>query len=201
MSSLLENVPRGTIEKYIELLLEWNKKINLISFENIEELINRHIEDSLELLKYIPKNSIIYDLGAGAGFPGLMLSFAGMKEVHLVEKINKKANFLRVASLISENQVFVHNNLVEKLEIEQCDVICARGFAELDKIFLISEKIHPLNPKFFLLKGKKVEEEIKKALEKWDFEYIIHKSELSEQGCILEINKLNKKNAKNNSNS
>lgn len=193
MSKLLENVPRGTMEDYVNLLLEWNKKINLISFKNVEELATRHIYDSLELLNYISKDSIIYDLGAGAGFPGLMLSFAGVKEVHLVEKINKKANFLRVASLISKNKVIVHNSLVEDLEIKQCDVICARGFAELDKIFSISKNVHHLNPKFILLKGKKVEEEIKKALENWNFEYIIHKSELSEQGCILEINKLNKK--------
>lgn len=197
MSKLLENVPRGTIEKYIELLQQWNKKINLVSFGTQEELIHRHIEDSLELLKYIPKKSVLYDLGAGAGFPGLMLSFAGVEKVHLVEKTNKKANFLRVASALSQNQITVHDCLVEDLNIEStCDIICARGFAELDKIFEISKKLHQLNPKFLLLKGKKIEEEIKKALEKWDFKYIIQKSELSEQGYILEINSLSKKECK-----
>ena len=131
------DVPHGTIERYVELILEWNKKINLVSIKNTEELIDRHILDSLQLIKYINKEQEVFDIGSGAGFPGLMLSFAGIKKVNLVEKIGKKASFLIVAGALSENKVIVHNAAVENIKTDSCDVITARGFANLDKILFI----------------------------------------------------------------
>ena len=99
------NVPHGTIEKYIDLLRTWNKKVNLISVANENELIERHILDSLQLLDYIKKDDIVYDLGSGAGFPGLMLAYGGISNVNLVESNNKKASFLTVAAAFSPNKV------------------------------------------------------------------------------------------------
>jgi 16S rRNA (guanine527-N7)-methyltransferase len=75
MSDFLYNVPRGTIESYVELLQKWNSKINLVSYKDDEELYQRHIIDSLQLKKYIQDEEEVLDLGSGAGFPGLFLSY------------------------------------------------------------------------------------------------------------------------------
>lgn len=184
------NVPRGTIDDFIKLLSEWNAKINLVSCKDLEDLINRHIVDSLQLIKYIDKDQEIFDIGSGAGFPGLMLSYAGIAKVNLVEKISKKSSFLNVAASLSKNKVVVYNQDVTQLTADNCDVITARGYAALDKIFAQTQNIYRSHTKYFLLKGKSLEEEIKNASEKWSFKYIIHQSDTSIEGKILEVEHL-----------
>jgi len=185
-----DNVPCGTIEKYIELLDKWNKKINLVSFKNQKELVERHIIDSLQLKKHIKEKEIVFDIGSGAGFPGLMLSYSGTKEMHLVEKIEKKANFLLVASCLSLNKIYIHNCDASEIKNIKADIIVARGLTELESIFNITQNLIKEDTKYFLLKGKNVTNEIKKALGKWHFEYIIHPSITSKEGCILEVKHL-----------
>ncbi len=184
------NVPHGTIEKYIDLLLSWNKKINLISVKDKNELIERHVLDSLQLLDYIKNDQIVFDLGSGAGFPGLMLSYGGIKNTNLIESNSKKANFLTVAATLSSNKISIHNSKIENLNISYCDIITARGLASLENIFNSTKKITSSKTKFFLLKGKNIDIEIKKALDKWNFRYIIHQSKTSAEGCILEVEQL-----------
>jgi len=184
------NVPRGTIEEYIKLLLTWSKKINLVSARDEQELIDRHILDSLQLVNYIDKDQVVFDIGSGAGFPGLMLSYAGIKKVNLIEKNVKKADFLNVAASLSKNEVKIYNQAVEMIDIDICDVITARGLASIKNIFVLTKNLAKENTKYVLLKGKNVEEEIKNASVKWSFEYIIHKSKTSEEGCVLEVENL-----------
>jgi len=186
------NVLRGTIDQYIDLLLTWNEKINLVSIKSREELIERHILDSLQLMDYIDKEQVVSDIGSGAGFPGLFLSYAGVKEVNLVEVIGKKASFLMTAAALSSNKITVYNQAVEKIKIDNSDVITARGFASLDGIFTLTQNIRQQKTKYVLQKGRNIEEEIKKSLEKWNFRYIIHQSKTSSEGCILEIEQLEK---------
>lgn len=181
------NVPRGTIEKYVELLLNWNKKINLVSIKSPEELVERHILDSLQLAKYIKKDEVVFDIGSGAGFPGLMLSYAGIENVNLIEKVNKKANFLIAAASLSPCKVNVHSQAVENIEPDKCDVITARGFASLENILEMTRNLNKENTRYLLLKGKNLDEELKKALEKWKFKYILIPSQTSQDGCILEL--------------
>jgi 16S rRNA (guanine527-N7)-methyltransferase len=184
------NVPHGTIDNYIDLLLNWNKKVNLVSVKDRDELIERHILDSLQLLNFIKKDEVVFDLGSGAGFPGLMLSYGGIESVNIVESNHKKASFLIVAASLSKNKVIIHNSKIEALNINLCDVITARGLASLEEIFASSKNIGNKKTKYFLQKGKNIESEIKKALDKWNFKYIIHQSKTSSEGCILEVEQL-----------
>lgn len=186
--SYLDVVPHGTIDKYLDLLLDWNKKVNLVSVKDKEELMERHILDSLQLMDYINVDDVVYDIGSGAGFPGLILSFAGIKKVNLVEKNIKKVSFLTVASVLSGNIVNIHNDLIENLVVDKCDVITARGLASLDEIFAATA--HIKNARYVLLKGKNIENEIKKALFKWNFQYILYQSKTSLDGCVLEVKQL-----------
>ena len=189
-----KNVPRGTIDQYIELLWNWNKKINLVSVKDRQELMERHILDSLQLMDYIDQNQVVFDIGSGAGFPGLMLSYAGVKKVNLVEKISKKASFLAVAATLSPNKINIYDQAIEAISSNICDVITARGFSSLENILSLTQGIAKKNTKYILQKGKNIEEEIKNASEKWDFQYILHKSKTSEDGCVLELEKHEKRN-------
>lgn len=187
-----DNVLRGTINEYIKLLSKWNEKINLVSNNDLQHLETRHINDSLQLTNYISSNQKLLDIGSGAGFPGLMLSYAGIKEVTLVESNYKKANFLQTASKLSTNKIKIIHNKIEKIPHQEYDIVTCRGFAEINKIFSLTENIHHSKLKFILLKGKNYQEELNNALCIWNFKYIIHPSLTSLDGYILEISDLNK---------
>ena len=84
------------LEKFIESLLDYNQRLNLIGASTIEDIWCRHILDSAQLLQFIPDQNIaIADLGTGAGFPGIILSILGIKNITLIEKSPKKCQFLR----------------------------------------------------------------------------------------------------------
>ena len=59
--------------KYMKLLIEWNKKINLTAITEERDIITKHFIDSLEIAKYIKKGDKVADIGTGAGFPGIPL--------------------------------------------------------------------------------------------------------------------------------
>ena len=92
------SVSRETIEKletYATLLLRWQSKINLISTNSLQQAWHRHFLDSAQIYLMSPKKAAsVIDVGTGAGFPGLVLSIMGMKNVQLVEQNKKKCAFL-----------------------------------------------------------------------------------------------------------
>ena len=82
-------------EKFIEyekLLKQWATKMNLVAPSTLSDVQNRHIKDSAQLAKYIPKNVTIIDLGSGAGFPGVVLAILGWNVI-CIESIKKKHYF------------------------------------------------------------------------------------------------------------
>ena len=83
--------------KYMNLLIEWNEKINLTAIIKPEEIILKHFIDSLTILKYIGKNETFLDIGTGAGFPGIPIKI--MHEdvnVTLLDSLNKRIRFLDI---------------------------------------------------------------------------------------------------------
>ena len=81
--------------KYTDLLIEWNKKINLTAITDMKDIITKHFVDSLTINKYIEENKLVMDIGTGAGFPGIPLKILN-KNNHfiLVDSLNKRINFL-----------------------------------------------------------------------------------------------------------
>ncbi len=192
MNKIQNFVSREAFEKIIEfekLLLKWNKTINLISAKTSGNIMNRHILDSLQLLPLIDKNSKIIDLGSGAGFPAIILSIAGIKDITLIESDSRKTAFLLQASKLSNNNIEIINDRIENIDNLQCDIITSRAFAELYSIFEFSSKIKVRN-KFLLHKGAGYKNEILKAQKHWLFNKTVHDSITSETGKILEITDL-----------
>jgi 16S rRNA (guanine527-N7)-methyltransferase len=192
MRKVEDYVSREAYIKIIEfknLLLKWNKTINLISPNTVQDVMNRHILDSLQLLSYMDKNSKVIDLGSGAGFPAIILSIAGVKDVTMIESDSRKSAFLLQAARLSECKPQVINDRIENIDNLSCDIITSRAFAELDSIFEYSSKIEVKN-KYLLHKGAGYKNEISNARKHWLFNETVHDSITSETGNILEITDL-----------
>ena len=80
---------------YMNLLIEWNEKINLTAITEPDEIIIKHFIDSLTIEKYIEENSTLADIGTGAGFPGIPLKiYRDDINIKLIDSLNKRINFL-----------------------------------------------------------------------------------------------------------
>lgn len=195
MDKIRDFVSREAFEQIVEfekLLLKWNKTINLISAKTSEDIMNRHILDSLQLLPLIDLDAKIIDLGSGAGFPAIILSIAGIENITLIESDSRKTAFLVQASKLSNNNIRVINDRIENIDNLECDIVTSRAFAELNSIFEYSSKIKIRN-KFLLHKGAGYKNEILKAQKHWLFNKTVHDSITSETGKILEITDLTRK--------
>lgn len=179
------------LETFQKLVQKWNKAINLVSEADIQNLWKRHILDSLQLTQYIDNKKIhIVDIGSGAGFPGIVLSIAGIAKVTLIEADLRKCIFLEKAAKISDNNVQIINQRIEETEIN-CDILVCRAFSSLNTIFNCTKNIF-IQDKLLLLKGKNYLSEIEEAEKNWLFDCIINTSVTSKESKILEIRDLTK---------
>lgn len=197
IASILESkfsVSRETLhllERYITLVHEWNQKFNLISRSTLPDIWHRHLLDSVQLLPLLPPHiQTLTDLGSGAGFPGIVLSILGIPEVHLIESTQKKALFLREASLLAPHPAHIHCARIEKLVPWENDVITARALAPLDKIFTWGKTFIQKSKLCLFLKGRNVMEEIKAASHGWVFDYELIPSLTDPHSRIVAITNL-----------
>jgi len=161
------------ISKYIDLLLIFNKKYNLISKNTEKEVWNRHILDSAQIIKYIDfnKDHILSDFGSGAGLPGVILAIANTNpnfHVKLYEKSPVKRAFL--ADIQKITNFDIEKNILD-YKIIRSDYIVCRAFKKIDLIFDISrEKVK--NPhKLIILKGKNALNDLKKLPKDKNYRY------------------------------
>src|SRR5690242_8337682 len=107
------------LDRYIELLGQWQTKTNLVAPSTLPHLWTRHVADSLQLLSLAPDAKTWVDLGSGGGFPGIVLACALAEKpgsvVHLVERNSKKAAFLREALRITGAPGIVHATRIEDI--------------------------------------------------------------------------------------
>jgi 16S rRNA (guanine527-N7)-methyltransferase len=184
-------------ETYKALLIKWQKAINLVSPKTIKDAQQRHFEDSLQIKDLIPDNSVVADLGSGAGFPGLVLAIVRSDlKIHLIEADERKCQFLKNVSRETQTPVIIHTIRVEQiLNTLNPDIITARAFAALESILEYGWECAQKNPQlqFILLKGRDASTEIEAAknLYKFDIKSI---DSVTEQGAkILIITNLQKK--------
>ena len=190
----LPDVSRETmerLERYAELLIKWNPKINLVSKSTIGDLWARHILDSAQIFE-IPERPIRswIDLGSGGGFPGLVVAvFAQEKEprfeITLVESDVRKCAFLRNVARELDLKVQIKNDRIENLSSLHADIVSARALADLSTLLDLSEKHIAPEAKLLLMKGKNWRSELEKAQSKWNFDYQIVRSRTSEGSVIL----------------
>ena len=127
-------VSRETLDRltaYLDLLAQWQRRIDLVAPSTMRDPWRRHVLDSAQLAPLIPPGSRVADLGSGAGFPGLVLAIATGLETHLVESDQRKAEFLRAVSRETAAPVTVHAKRIEQVPPFPADVVTARALAAL----------------------------------------------------------------------
>lgn len=193
-----EIVSRETFEKfeiYKKLLVKWQNAINLVSRETLKDLDERHFNDSLQLLKYIPQATNTHiDIGSGAGFPGLVLAIANSNlSTTLVESDLRKCQFLKNVSRETMTPVSVLNGRIETIQGLSYDLITARALANLNQLLIYAKPLSHDNTVFLFLKGAGVDHEISEAQKFWDFNLEIFPSLTHSEGKIIRIQNLNSK--------
>jgi len=181
------------------LLLENNRKFNLISKSTENILKTRHILDSAQAIDFIDKSSkICADLGTGAGFPGIVLSILFKERkypirVDLYEKSPKKCQFLtQVVTKLDLDALVLEKNVLEQKNLE-VGTIVARAFKPIQSIFKIVTKNFKNFKNLILFLGKNGKQTLLEASKVWDFEYKERKSITSDDSFIINIKKIRKK--------
>ena len=199
------NVSCETIEKlktYQELLLEWQKKFNLVSNSSLQNIWERHFEDSIQLFDYIPDNAEkLIDFGSGAGFPAMVLAIIAKEKtpylkVVLTDSIKKKTVYLNEVANKTNTDVEIVNDRIENISNQKYDVITSRAMTSLSDLLKYSYPFCHKETLCIFPKGKNYALELKEAHLKWKFKCEIKASEQSEEGKILLISNIKKKEKK-----
>jgi 16S rRNA (guanine527-N7)-methyltransferase len=185
------DVSRETMDRlqaYVELLVSWNRRINLVGRNTIGDVWRRHILDSAQLHTHIPtKARILVDLGSGAGLPGLVLGIMGVPELHLVESDNRKVAFLREALRVSGTTGHIHAARLEQMKPISADVVTARALAPLPELLEMSERFRAPKTRSLFLKGGQVQTELAEASQSWTMRVDRFASLSDPSGCILQL--------------
>ena len=155
---------------YMNLLIEWNKKINLTAIIEPDEIILKHFIDSLTINNEIKKGDKIADIGTGAGFPGIPIKILNPEnEVVLIDSLNKRLIFLDevINKLGLKNISSVHARAEEighnKMYREQFDIVTSRAVAKLNVLLEYMKPLTKIGGKCICLKGPNIEQEISEA--------------------------------------
>jgi 16S rRNA (guanine527-N7)-methyltransferase len=182
------------LDRFAELLIHWQKSVNLVATSTLPELWTRHIADSLQLLMLIEAPNLWIDLGSGAGFPGMiigcMLAEQPGTEVHLIESNQKKAAFLREAVRVTGAPAKVHATRIEDFAASfsgRADVVSARALAPLTELFKLAYPLLKTGAIGVFPKGQDVGAELTKASKYWKFQYDLVPSLTNPEGQIVVV--------------
>ena len=189
------NVSRETIEKlkiYHKLLIEKNKKLNLISKNTEKSIFSRHFKDSAQIYDLLDKKLDIIDIGSGAGFPGIIVKILMDNEnlngnIILIEKSPKKSNFLRDLCIKLNLKIKIENRRLEIYDFLETSIVVSRAFKSiLDTINILYRNIENIK-ELVLLKGKTYQQEIDYAKKKYTFDLEKFRSITSDDSSIIKI--------------
>ena len=189
------DVSRETIKKleeYVALVVKWNPKINLMSKGDLEDIWDRHIEDSAQIVSLTEIGPLWVDLGSGGGFPGIVVaillrSISPSTKVVLVESDGRKATFLRQVALKLDLNCDVLNKRIELISIEENTILSARALATLPKLLDIIQPLTHKDTVCLFMKGKNFSKELKLAQDTWSFDCDVVQSRTNAEAAVLVI--------------
>ncbi len=177
----------------LQRLTETNAVMNLVGPDSIPDFWNRHALDSAQLLDHAPEAMTWADLGAGAGFPGVVLAtlLKGRPDAHvwLIDSLGKRCRFLEavVAELALPATVINARAETQKLRV---DVVTARALAPMDKLLGYAQPYMTRGALGLFLKGEKAETELQTAWASWRFEADLSVSRSDPRGRIVTVRSL-----------
>lgn len=199
------NVSRETMERleiYAEMLIKWQRRINLVGPSTIKSLWMRHFADSLELCEHAPDGAKNWlDIGTGAGFPGLVIAACGEQknlQIDLVESNARKCAFLREVSRHIKTPVTIHNCRVEAIDSQAIqkispDMVTARALAPLELLLKLAEKPLEYGAVGLFPRGQGVEEELTACSKYWNMRTTIAERNYGLPGKILVVHECARK--------
>jgi len=186
------------LEKFGKVLAERNEVMNLVGPATIPHYWSRHVLDSAQLLNHAPKAKLWADLGAGAGFPGVVLAILLKhmstdsdetptdRQVFLIDSLAKRCRFLSEIVRDLGLPATVINDRAENVSLK-VDVVTARAMAPLPKLLGFAESFFRKGAEGWLLKGENVEAEIAEARKTWAFQSDLTTSLSDPRGRVLHI--------------
>jgi len=198
-----DSVSRETwsrLDGLVDRLLQWQRHTNLVADSTLTHVWTRHIADSLQLLELAPNAKTWVDLGAGAGFPGLVIAcaLAGTPgaQVHLVESKQKKSNFLRECVVALDLPAIVHAQRIEdfaKANKRTFDVVTARALAPLDKLLGYANPLLKRGGIGVFPKGQDVAAELTIASKSWTIDADLIPSKTDPHARIVRVRRVSKR--------
>jgi 16S rRNA (guanine527-N7)-methyltransferase len=190
------------LDRFVALLLDWQRRINLIAASTEAKLWTRHIADSLQLLPLASHARRWVDLGSGGGFPGLVVACALAEtkgaEVHLVESNAKKAAFLREAARVTGAPAVVHAARIEDFVDNAPDgieVVTARALAPLVDLLATAYPLLQRGAWGLFPKGQTAAGELTSAGKRWNIRASLEVSRTDPQARIVVVRGLEPKSA------
>jgi 16S rRNA (guanine527-N7)-methyltransferase len=188
------------LDRFVALLLQWQRKTNLIAPSTVGEIWTRHVADSLQLLELAPDARRWVDLGSGGGFPGLVIACALADKpgsrVYLIESNTKKAAFLREAARFIGVPAVIEPVRIEDFVQtfkERVDIVTARALAPLNRLAGLAFPLIERGAKGLFLKGQDVEGELTEASKYWNIEVSLLPSKTSRDGRIVAVHALTRR--------
>ena len=194
-------------EIYKNILIEWNKVMNLTAITDEYEIIIKHFIDCLEIVKYISKTANVIDIGTGAGFPGVVIAiyFENNISITLLDSLNKRIDFLKnvIEKLNLKNVNIIHARAEEYAHKEEhrekYDIVVSRAVAPMNILLEYDIPYVKVGGKALFLKGNNIDEEIKdskdvfgilgaKVYNIFKYEYSVKEEKYNRN--IIEIKKL-----------
>lgn len=185
MSIELSDAQIDLLLDYLSLLEKWNKAFNLTAVRDTDEMLSRHIIDSLSILKHV-KGRKILDVGTGPGLPGIPLAICyPEKQLTLVDSNIKKTRFITQSLIeLGLSNVEVFHCRIEKLPKQaEYDEIVSRAFASLDKMLGLCAPYLKPDGRFLAMKGLNVDSEIDEMSERFQ---VIENLQLEIPSCEAE---------------
>ena len=202
------NVSCETLERlviYFELLCFWQKKMNLVSKNSLQDAEIRHFLDSAQLYVFCKNlNGNLVDLGSGAGFPGAVLSILGVSKTFLIESNKKKCNFLTTLKKETSSNFNIINSRIENLDFLDPSLIVSRALTSTKNLLMISinhmlkskkikskEEAERNMPNLLFLKGKTFQNELNDIPKNLNIKFKEFRSITSAESRVLLYNKNN----------
>ena len=156
--------------KYMQLLIEWNEKINLTAITKPEEIIQKHFIDSATIIKNLKNTKTLIDIGTGAGFPGIPIKIIKPEiEIVLLDSLNKRIKFLEeiIKKLELKNIKAIHSRAEEigknKEYRESFDTVVSRAVANMTTLSEYTIPLVKIGGKAIYMKSSEIEEELENA--------------------------------------
>ena len=187
------------LEAFRVRLGDANSVMNLVGPDSLPDFWNRHVWDSAQLLNHAPEARTWADLGAGAGFPGVVLAILmkGRECAHvwLIDSLGKRCRFLQEVVDALDLPATVIIGRAEEQQVA-CDVVTARAVAPMDKLLGYAQPYFQRGAQGLFLKGEKAESELIEARKSWHFEAELAPSQSDARGRIVTIRSLRRASTK-----